>query len=487
MIRLKLVLSVLASLSKGLALLMLFPLLAAVFAQQYESALGFVIYLALLLLVGFGGHSLYKKKELEDLNRLEGIATVVFAWFFAALSGTVPYMHAGMPFVDALFESMSGFTATGATIITSFASLDSSLFWYRSYTQWLGGMGIMVLFVAVMPHLAIAGRQLFYAETTSAAKDKLTPRIADTARHLWTWYCLLTLLMVPCLMLANMSPSHAVCNAFSTIAAGGFSPNPDGIMGYQSKAIEWILICFMFLAGANFMLQVKALKGSKSDFFKNQEFRLYALAILVFSLLLAAILYKNHIITGTYLDSLRAALFQSISITTTTGSASLNYDLWPESAKAILVIFMFLGSCSGSAGGGIKIIRILLLLKYLKRMLIKNIYSCATINVKVQDRNYKEHEIQPILTFVLMYFLFFFFGGILLSILENSLAVGFSGAIASLGNIGLGFGAINPTGSFAGFTMPSKLLCIFLMWAGRLEIMVIAIFFKKEIWRNLRW
>jgi trk system potassium uptake protein TrkH len=487
MIRLKLVLSMLASLSKGLALLMFFPLLASFFAHQYKSAVGFAIYLLVLLAAGFGGQKLYKKKEFDELNRLEGISTVVFAWFFAALSGTVPYMYAGMGFVDAFFESMSGFTATGATIITDFSAFESSIFWYRSYTQWLGGMGIMVLFVAVMPHLAMAGRQLFYAETTSASKDKLTPRIAGTARHLWTWYCLLTLLMIACLIFANMSPSDAVCNAFSTIAAGGFSPNSKSIMGYGSKAVEWIVIFFMFLAGANFMLQVKSLKGNKTEFFKNHEFRLYAFCIIFLSLILAGILYSNNVVTGSYIDSLRVALFQNISITTTTGSASQNYDLWPESAKAILVIFMFLGSCSGSAGGGIKIIRLLLLLKYLKRMLIKNIYSQAIINVKVRDRNYKEHEIQPILTFVFMYFLFFFSGGVLLSILENSLVAGFSGAIASLGNIGPGLGTIGPMGTFAGFTMASKLLCIFLMWAGRLEIMVIAIFFKKEVWRNLRW
>lgn len=487
MIRFRIIISILGSIIKGFALLMIFPLITALIAKQYNSALAFTICIVASSLFGFFSKKLNSDKNFDDLTRIEGIAVVVSFLLSVSLAGAIPYIYLGMSPIDAFFESISGFTTTGATIISDFTKFNSSLYWYRSYTQWLGGMGIMVLFVAVMPHLAISGRQLFYAETSSASKEKLTPRIADTARHLWSWYCLLTIIMIFALMLVGMPANDAVSNSFSTLAAGGFSPNPQSIMGYNNTKAEWIIIFFMFLAGANFMLQVKTLRTNKIDFFKNPEFRLYTFLLVSLSFILAVMLFYNKIGGETFIDNLRIALFQNISITTTTGSATANFDIWPEAAKAILVIFMMIGGCSGSAGGGIKVIRVLILLKYLQKTLLKNIYPQAVITIQLENRTIKESEIHSIITFIAMYFMFFFIGGTLVSIIENNYIIGYSGAIATLGNIGPGFAAIGPMGSFADLSGCSKLIFSFLMWAGRLEIMAIAIFMRKEIWQNASW
>lgn len=265
-----------------------------------------------------------REKNLDDLTREEGMATVAFSWMGVALVGTVPYLGFGIGFIDALFESMSGFTTTGATILKDFSILNSSMFFYRGYTQWLGGMGILVLFVAILPYLAISGRQLFFAETSSATKEKLTPRVSDTARRLWGWYFFLTMLQTVILFALGMSLNDAMSNSFTTMAAGGFSPHPESIMGYKSAGVEWVITFFMFLAGANFTLQVKGIKGNFGSFFKNPELRLYVIIIAISTILLSLNLYAVDCNTGV-LCTLRTALFQNISILTTTGFASVKF------------------------------------------------------------------------------------------------------------------------------------------------------------------
>lgn len=486
MIRFRIVISVVGIIVQGFAVLMLIPLLSALLAKQYDSAGMFIICSLVGLLIGQLAWRCHHEKNFDDLTREEGMAAVAFSWMGVALVGAIPYLGFGVGLVDALFESMSGFTTTGATILKDFSILNSSMFFYRGYTQWLGGMGILVLFVAILPYLAISGRQLFFAETSSASKEKLTPRISDTARRLWGWYFFLTLIEAVILFGLGMPLNDAFANSFTTMAAGGFSPHPESIMGYQSAAVEWVITFFMFLAGANFTLQVKGIRGNFGSFFNNPELRMYVLIIAIATFLLTINLYAVDCGVGVFC-TLRTALFQNISILTTTGFATVDFELWSDGAKVVLLVLMFIGGCSGSAGGGIKVVRLLLMLRYLGRVLLKIVHPNAVITIKLDKRIFKEAEIQPVFSFVALYFSFFAIAGTIAALLENNLIVGYTGAIATLGNIGPGFGLIGPMGSFADLHWLTRSIYIFLMWAGRLEIMAVAIFLRADTWRDSRW
>lgn len=487
MIRFRIVFSLIGIIVQGFSAVMVIPLLAAMLSQQLDSAGAFVLCMLTGLLFGRIAWQASHVKNLDDLNRMEGMAAVTLSWISVALVGAIPYMCFGISFIDSLFESMSGFTTTGATILADFSILNSSMFFYRGYTQWLGGMGILVLFVAILPHFAISGRQLFFAETSSATKEKLTPRISDTARHLWGWYFFLTALLSFLLYLSGIPLNDSIANSFGTMAAGGFSPHASSIMGYNNHIAEWIIIVFMFLAGANFTLQVKFMRGNYASFLRNPELRLYALIILVATAILTGVLSQNGSGGASIIDTIRIALFQNISVMTTTGSATVDFELWSDSAKVVLLVLMFIGGCSGSAGGGIKVVRFLLLFRYLGKVLLKTIYPQAVVTVKLEKRIFKENEIQPVFSFVAMYLIFFAVGGTLASLIESSIMTGFTGAIATLGNIGPGFGKLGPMGSFYDLHWVTKSIYTFLMWAGRLEIMALAVFIRPEIWRESKW
>lgn len=487
MIRYRIVVSVIGLIVQGFSAVMIVPLLVAIMVGQNDSVFAILLCMLAGLLAGRIAWRVHREQNFDDLNRIEGMAAVGFSWLAVALIGAIPYMCFGLGFFDSLFESMSGFTTTGATILYDFSILNSSMFFYRGYTQFLGGMGILVLFVAVLPHLAISGRQLFFAETSSASKEKLTPRISDTARHLWGWYFFLTVLQALILYFLGMPLIDSFANSFATMAAGGFSPHPQSIMGYQNPHMEWVIIFFMFLAGANFTLQVKAIRGNFASFLRNPELRLYAAIIAVATAVLTFILSKNGAGGETIIDTVRIALFQNISILTTTGSATVDFEFWSDSAKVVLLVLMFIGGCSGSAGGGMKVVRILLMLRYLGKVLLKTVYPSVVVTVKLEKRIFKEAEIQPVFSFVVLYMLFFAVGGTLATLLESNLIVGYTGAIVTLGNIGPGFGKIGPMGSFYELHWLTKAIYTFLMWAGRLEIMALAVFLRPETWRDSKW
>lgn len=512
MIRLGLTSSVIGYLCFGFVLLMVIPLLAACLLNQPDSIVAFSICIVTSLVAGKLAMGADKDANFDNLSRMESMAVVCFGWLALAVLGAIPYMYFGLSFVDAFFESMSGFTTTGSTILKDFSVLNSSMFFYRSYTQWIGGLGILVIFVALLPQLAIAGRQLFFAEVSAESKDKLSPRIKDTASQLLAWYIILTLLCITGLCQSGMNLVDAISNSFSTLAAGGFSPNGESILGYHNPAAEWVLIIFMFLAGANFVLQVKSynifvdyLKSynkneknknlrNKYSFFDsikcfvcNSELIAYTTIILLAVLFISIALWKYDS-TLQLSEIIRQAFFQTLSILTTTGSASIDYDkVWSMSAKSVLVVLMFIGGCSGSAGGGMKVVRIVILVKYFWKMLLKSIYPEAVIRMKFDNRIIRENDVQPVLTFFMFYLLLFFIGGTVLSFIENSFVVGYSGAIACLGNIGPGFEAIGPMGSFGDFQSVSKIIGAILMWAGRLEVMALVVFMRPEVWRDSRW
>ncbi|WP_052302126.1 TrkH family potassium uptake protein [Desulfobulbus propionicus] len=406
---------------------------------------------------------------------------VSLAWVVTGAIGGIPYLFYDLGPIDAYFESISGFTTTGATILKDFAPYPKTFFFWRSLSQWLGGMGIIVLFVAVLPQFAVAGRQMFFAEAPGPTEEKVTPRITHTAKALWLVYILLTVLEVILLRVAGMPLFDAVCNAFSTLAAGGFSPHPQSIMGYQSASATWIITLFMFLAGGNFALQYRVLfQGKIRALLHNEEFRLYATIVVLMSLLLCAALVVSG--TATFNDGLRDGFFQIASIITTTGFASVDFGLWAVPAQTILFTVMLIGGCAGSAGGGVKVVRVLFGLKYLKREIAQVVHPKAVLPIKI-DRVTVPDDIQrQILGFLLFYIFLMTLSSLLVSIIEGDAAVGIVGTAATIGNIGPGYGAIGPMGTFGNLTDLTKLIFIVDMVVGRLELIPFLAMLHPDFW-----
>jgi trk system potassium uptake protein len=420
----------------------------------------------------------------DDLRRVEGLATVAGSWALVAGAGALPFYFAGMPGVNALFESMSGLTTTGATVMRDFSAFGRSIFLWRSLTQWLGGMGVIALFIAVLPRLGIGGRQLFFAEAPGPTDEKLTPQIRKTAAALWIVYAGLTVLQILALLWTGMPLFDSVCNSFSTIAAGGFSPHPQSIMGYQNPAAEWVIIVFMFLAGANFALHYRTLRGEGWALPRDEEFRTYAGIVLVATLMLAFFLRGAG---AGAIDTARAALFQVLSIITTTGFASEDFNLWSEQAKMVLLVVMFIGGCAGSASGGPKVVRQLLIARYTLLELRRTLHPRGVLPVKLGGRVAPDDVMRGVLVFFLFYLLIFAVCTVAVVSLGADIVTGMTATIACLGNIGPGFNMVGPMGSFADLPPASKLILTAAMWIGRLEVLTVLALLRPEVWRLARW
>jgi trk system potassium uptake protein TrkH len=386
--------------------------------------------------------------------------------------------------VDALFEAMSGLTTTGATVLTDFDLFGRAMFFWRALTQWLGGLGVIALFVAVLPRLAIGGRELFFAEAPGPTDEKLTPQLRATAIALWRLYVGLTLVEAVALSLAGMSPYDAVCHALTTMAAGGFSPHAQSIAGYGSAAIDWIVIAFMFLAGANFALQYRLILGNGRAIARDPELRVYGGVVLVASAALAATLLRD----GTALvDAVRHGVFQAISIVTTTGYASADFQLWSDQAKVVLILLMFVGGCAGSAAGGPKVVRHILMARLTLRELRRTLHPRAVLPVRLGERVVPESVLRNVQVFMLFYLLVFAVGTAVVVGFGADLVTGITASMACLGNIGPGLDDVGPMGSFAGLHPVSKIVLTVEMWIGRLEVLTVLVFFRLEPWRGARW
>lgn len=465
---------------QGVAVLFfLFALLALVLG---EDARGFALGALLAFLTGrlFQGQGLSPQPK-----RAEVFAAVALLWLSVPLLGALPYwVSGGLDFLDAFFESMSGFTTTGATVLTDLARVDRTLLLWRSFSQWVGGVGIVVLFLVILPQLQVAGRQAFFAETTGVEKERLTPRLRQTARAALWAYLLLTGLAFLGYFLGGLSPYEALATAWSTVSAGGFSPHPMGFAAY-SPVVQWLGVFFMFWAGVNFLLQYRLFFAREPRaLFQDPEFRAYALVVGLSSLALAAYLY-THGLYGLE-ASLRHALFQAVSILTTTGYASADFALWPVPAQAILVLLMFLGASAGSAAGGIKLVRWLLLLGFLRREVTRALHPQAVLPLRLGSRVVGEEALRQVSVFVFLYTLIFTLGALLLALWEQDFVVAFTASAQALGNIGPGLGAVGPMASYAHLAPLSKLVLILQMWAGRIEILPVVLLLAPELWRRLR-
>lgn len=461
---------------------------AALYGEWYDAA-GFVLTLLVALVAGTlmrwqRGRSVSTASEVERIRRIEGLAIVAATWLVVAMIGAIPYVWIGFDPIDAMFESMSGLTTTGATVFTDFGSIGHGVYFWRALTQWLGGLGVIALFIAVLPRLAIAGRELFFAEAAGPTDEKLTPQLRQTARALWRVYAALTVAQIVALMLAGMPLFDAVCHAMATIAAGGFSPHPQSVAGYESAAADWIITAFMFAAGANFALQYRAVRGSRVAIAQDEEFRAYAGVLLVATVLLSGFLLQSGLALG---DAVRHAAFQAVSIMTTTGFASVDFQLWDDQARIVLLLLMFIGGCAGSAAGGPKVVRHVLMARLTFRELKRTLHPRAILPVKLGGRVVPENTLREVQIFMLFYLLTFAVGTAVVVVFGADLVTGITASIACLGNIGPGFGEVGPMASFAQLHPVSKVVLTLEMWIGRLEVMTVLVFVRFEPWRSARW
>ena len=323
---------------------------------------------------------------------------------------------------------------------------------------------------------------MFFAEAPGPTEDKITPRIRNTASALWKIYGAMTILEIVLLKMAGMPLFDAVCNSFSTLAAGGFSPNPQSIMGYHSNLINWIIIFFMFWAGASFILQYRVVvKRNPLLLFKNEEFKVYLTMVCLFSLAIAGVLFLND--KYSLFEAITSGFYQVISITTSTGNASKDFAQWDFTAQVLLFMVMFMGSCSSSAGGGIKMTRWILVFKSLKAELLRILHPNAVINIKIDNCVVPAEVVRQIFVFIYFYFIIFAIGALMITIVEKDVVIGLSGSITALGNIGPGFGVITgPMGSFSSLHSISKAVMTVWMLVGRLEIIPFLVFFQKDFW-----
>jgi trk system potassium uptake protein len=473
----KIVLYVLGGLLRLLGLIMIVPLGVAYYYG--ESLTPFLVSILITTLTGF---LLLSYKTEEEWMRKEGFAIVALGWLAAAIFGAIPFVLEGISPLNSVFESMSAFTTTGSTILTDIESYPKGILFWRGMMQWLGGMGIIVLFIAILPKLGVAGRQLFRAETPGPTEDKLKPRIKETARILWMVYFVISFFQVIALLLAGVSLYDSINHTFTTMACGGFSNYALSVEAFHSPLVEFIITFFMFVAGANFALHYRAIYVDKKLLLNDDEFRFYTALVLSATGLLTLLLWRD-MDTGSF-DSFRLAIFQVVSIITTTGFATTDFNLWSDSAKMVLVLVMFVGGCAGSTGGGMKVVRILILLRHSRAELFKTLHPRAVRGVKFNNRGVPEEIVNSIVSFVVIYLLVFVSSALILSVLGMDIMTSFTASIATLGNIGPGLNVVGPMGSFDPIPPLGKLVLIANMWIGRLEVYTVILLFTPEFWNR---
>jgi len=423
-----------------------------------------------------------KKEDYQKINAKDGLAIVGLSWLCLSAFGAFPLYLSGVvaTYTEAFFEIVSGFTTTGATIIVDIESLPRGILFWRSLTHWLGGMGIIVLYIALLPALGTNAFQLYKAEAPGLTMERVEPQIKETAKNLWSIYFLLSFVETGLLMFGGMPVFDALCHTFGTMATGGFSTRNASIGAYDAY-IQWVIIVFMFFAGTNFILHYLALKGRLKPFFRDEEFRFYFLLILILIPIFAGVLKQS----GHAENSLRMAAFQVVSILTTTGYTTADFDLWPNILRYGLVLLMFIGGCGGSTGGGMKVIRILLSMKIALRSMVQAVFPNAILPVKFNTKPLSDKLVMAVLSYFVIFIGLFFLGSILFIFMEScDLVTAMTASISSLSNIGPGLAKVGATQNYAWVSAPGKWLLTFLMLAGRLELYSILILFIPSTWKK---
>lgn len=475
------VLNTLGSILLFLGISMIFPLLYALYYHEKATS-AFIISMIITVTVGILLKKLFS--PLEPIRIKEGFAIACLGWIVAAAFGALPFMFAGTftNFIDAYFESMSGFTTTGATVMAAIEGNPYSILFWRDFIQWLGGMGIIVLVVAILPPLGVGGMQLFKSEVPGPEPDRLKPKIKDTAKLLWRVYIVISALEVGCLYLSGMSLFDALTNMFGTMATGGFNPRNLSIAAYGNPFIEIIITFFMLIAGANFSLHYKVLHGDVKSLFKDKEFIFYC-GIILFSIFAISTELRLYVYKSVF-TALRYATFQVVSIITTTGFVTADFDTWPAFSKTILLVLMFIGGCAGSTGGAIKNIRIMLLLKQAAREFKKLIHPQAITPIRLGNKTISEEVMRNITSFFFLYIFIFVICSFIMSALGLDMVSASASVAATLGNVGPGLGIVGPTKTYTLIPPLGKIVLTICMLLGRLEIYTVLVLIVPEFWKK---
>jgi trk system potassium uptake protein TrkH len=437
-----------------------------------------------VLTITVGGflHLLTKNKKNGGLNKRDGYLVVTLGWLFMSVFATLPYLISGeiTSFTDAFFETISGYTTTGASILTDIESIGEGILLWRSLTQWIGGMGIIVLTVAILPLLGIGGMQLFVAEAPGVTPDKLKPRITDTAKRLWLIYLGLTVLEAVLLLLGGMSFFDAINHALTTMATGGFSTKQDSVAYFTSPYLQYVIIVFMFLAGTNFTLTYFGLHGQLKKVWQNEEFKYYFGFTLGFAVLITAVVYT--VTDHDFELAFRESLFQLVSIVTTTGFVTADYTSWAPLLTVIFFMFMFVGASAGSTAGGVKVVRHVILLKNSVMELRRQLHPAAVLPVRLNSKAVTSDITFNVMAFMIIYFMVFALGAILISSMGYDFNTSIGAVATCLGNIGPGFGKVGPVDNFAFISNAGKWVLSLLMLLGRLELFTVLILFTPYYW-----
>jgi len=475
-----------------------FILLAAIVSYYYSDGVAQKMFMAGIVALMIGGLiMILTKNHKKEIEKREGYLIVTFGWIFMSLAGTLPYLFTGAipSFTDAFFETMSGYTTTGASILNDIEVIPKGVLFWRSITHWIGGMGIIVLAIAILPLLGIGGMQLFAAEAPGPAGDKLHPRITDTAKRLWLIYVGYTFAETILLKLAGMSFFDAINHSLSTLSTGGFSTKNASLAYWNDKPlIQYIVILFMFLAGSNFVLSYFAFKRKFSKVLKDEEFKFYSLAIVSFTIVGALLIYfrteivassiVHPMVWGPFESAVRHSLFQVLTIVTTTGFVSADYTLWSPFLTIFFFGLMFLGGSAGSTAGGIKIMRHIIMIKNGFLEFRRSLHPRAILPVRYNTKAVPQPIVFNILGFFILYMLSFIIGTLVFSSLGLDFQTALGGAASTLGNIGPALGDLGPVNNYGHLPDAAKWWASFLMLIGRLELFTVLILLTPFFWRN---
>ena len=475
-----------------------FMLLAAIVSWYYEDGVTLQISAAAMLVIFTGLIMMFfSRGHGKELRTREGYIVVSFGWILLSLSGTLPFLFTGAipSFTDSFFETVSGYTTTGASILNDIEVIPKGILLWRSLTHWIGGMGIIVLAIAVLPLLGVGGMQLFSAESPGPGADKLKPRVTDTAKRLWLIYFGYTIIQAVLLKIAGMNFFDAINHAMSTMATGGFSTkNASAAFWNDQPVIQYILIIFMFLAGLNFVLSYFGFKGNFRKIFRDDEFKWYTGFILLFSFITALVIYfqadpglssiEHPQVWGRAESAVRHALFMVISMITTTGYVSADYTLWAPLTGTLFFGLLFIGGSAGSTSGGVKVIRHLIMIRNGIMQFKRALHPHAVLPIRFNGSAVNNDIVYSVLGFFILYLLSFIVGAMVLALFGLDLLSALGGAATSLGNVGPAFGILGPVNNFQAIPAPAKWWCCFLMIIGRLELFTFLILFTPYFWRN---
>lgn len=463
----------------------MFPALLCSLYYRDQASTPLLVSMIVSVLLGSILYLGWRKHAPETVTSREAMTIVALCWISAGLFGAMPFHFSGFfeNFTDAFFESVSGFTTTGSSVLTDIEAVAPGLLLWRSMTQWLGGMGIIVLSVAVLPILGVGGMHLYRAEFSGGRQDRIKPRVRAAALSLWKVYLLFSMLLAILLLLGGMNIFEALCHALTTIATGGYSTKNLSMGHFQSAYLHVVITVFMFLGAVNFGLHYQVLRGRPLALWRNSEARFFLWLVLAAIGIIALALWTSRTYASP-LDALLFSAFNLVSIITTTGFATADFETWPALTKGILLLAMFVGGCAGSTAGGVKCMRIQLMCKHIFSECFRVIHPHAVVQVKMSGKAVEQNVLAGVWGFLGLFGFLYVAASLLLAAMGLDMATAFSASIAAMGNIGPGFGSVGPAENFAHLPIAAKWLLSWCMLLGRLELYALIIFLIPEFWRK---